>query len=176
MAALIFAGRNRPAIPFVSVEELLDSLADLTTNRTPATAATRLGSKTVGGGVSAGSARRGSVFIVVGQEKKLKLADAWHWKDENKDYGQIMTILDKQGGFGQNRSDPAFYIRFPTLEERRAARDKFARECLNCGEDAHFARDCRKPFMRMFQLRVISMLDLATQQKEEKKWENGKQG
>ena len=45
-----------------------------------------------------------------------------------------MTILDKQGGFGQNHSNLAFYIRFSTLEERRAARNKFARKCRNCGE------------------------------------------
>ncbi|CAM9485641.1 unnamed protein product, partial [Ascophyllum nodosum] len=43
LAASIFAGRNRPAVPFGSVEELLDYLGDLTMNRTPATAATRLG-------------------------------------------------------------------------------------------------------------------------------------
>ena len=55
-----------------------------------------------------------------------------------------MTILDRQGDFGQTHSDPAFYVRFPTLEERRAARDKFARKCLNCGDDAHFARNCFK--------------------------------
>ena len=60
-----------------------------------------------------------------------------------------MTILDRQGGFGQTHSDPAFYIRFPTLEKRRAARDKFARQCLDCGEDAHFARHCPKPFMNV---------------------------
>ena len=66
-----------------------------------------------------------------------------------KEYEQIMTILDKQGDFGRNRFDPAFYIRFPTLEERRAARDKFARKCLNCSEDVHFARDCSKLFMNV---------------------------
>ena len=60
-----------------------------------------------------------------------------------------MTILDKQGSFDQNRSDPAFYIRFPTLEERRAARDKFARKCLNFSEDVRFARDCPKLFMNV---------------------------
>ena len=60
-----------------------------------------------------------------------------------------MTILDKQDGFCQNHSDPAFYIRFPTLEKRRATRDKFARKCLNCDEGAHFARDCPKPFINV---------------------------
>ena len=40
LAASIVAGRNRLAIPFSSVEELLDSLGDLTMSRTPATAAT----------------------------------------------------------------------------------------------------------------------------------------
>ena len=78
LAASICAGRNRAAIPFSSVGELLDSLGDLTMNRTPATAATRLGSRKEGGGAAAGSLRRGSVFTVVGQEKKLKLDDAWH--------------------------------------------------------------------------------------------------
>ena len=58
-----------------------------------------------------------------------------------------MTILDRQGGFGQTHSDPAFYVRFPTLKERRAARNKFARKCLNCEEDAHFARDCPESFI-----------------------------
>ena len=42
MAASIFAGRNRSAIPFGSAEELLDYLGDLTVNCTPATAATGL--------------------------------------------------------------------------------------------------------------------------------------
>ena len=51
LAASIFAGRNHPGIPFSSVEELLDSLEDLTMNHTPATAATRLGSKQQGAGL-----------------------------------------------------------------------------------------------------------------------------
>ena len=85
-------------------------------NRTPATAATRLGSRKAWGGAAAGSARRGNVFTAVGQEKKLKLDDACHWKYEEKEDEHIMTILDKQGGFGQNHSDPAFYIRFPRLK------------------------------------------------------------
>ena len=46
LAASIFAGRNRSAIPFISVKELSFYLGDLTMNRTPATAATRLGSRT----------------------------------------------------------------------------------------------------------------------------------
>ena len=41
LSASIFAGGNHSAIPFRSVEKLLDSLKDLTMNRTPATAATR---------------------------------------------------------------------------------------------------------------------------------------
>ena len=149
LATSIFAGRNRSAIRFGSVEELLDSLADLTMNRTPATAATRLGSRKAGGGAAASSARSGSVFPLVVQEKKLRLDDGWHWQHEEKEYEHIMKMLARQGGFGQNHPDPAFYVRFPTLEERRAARDNFARKCLNCGEDAHFARDCPKPFMNV---------------------------
>ena len=77
LAASMFAGRNRPAIPFGSVEELLDSLGDLAMNRTQVTAATRLGSRKAGGGTAtAGSARSGGVFTVVGQEDKLELDDA----------------------------------------------------------------------------------------------------
>ena len=60
-----------------------------------------------------------------------------------------MTVLDEQGGFGQNYSDSAFYVRFLTLEERRSAHDKFVRKCLNCVEDAHFARDRLKPFIKV---------------------------
>ena len=60
-----------------------------------------------------------------------------------------MTILDRQDDFGQTHSDPAFYVRFHTLEERRAARDKFARKCLNCGDDAHFARNYFKLFINV---------------------------
>ena len=78
---------------------------------------------------------------VAGKEDKFKLDDAWHWKDEEKDYEHIMTILDEQGGFGHNHSDPAFYVRFSTFKERRAAPEKFVRKCLNCGEDVHFAQD-----------------------------------
>ena len=119
LAASILAGRNRPAIPFGSVEELLNSLRDLTMNRTPATAATRFGSRTAGGGAAAGFTRRGSVVTVVGQEYKLELNDTRHWQDEEREreYEHIMTVPDKQGDFGQNHSDPAFYVRFPTLEE-----------------------------------------------------------
>ena len=149
LAASIFAGRNRSAIPFGSVEELLDLLGDLAMNRTPATVATKFGPRTAGGGTATGSFCRGSAFPVVGQEDKLELDDAWHWQDEDKEYEHIMTILDRQGGFGPTYSDPAFYVRFSTLEARRAARDKFAKRYLNCGEDAQFTRDCPKPFMNV---------------------------
>ena len=98
-------------------------------NCTPATAATRVGPRTVGGGAAAGFTRRGSVFTVAGQEDNLELDDAWHWQDEEKEYEHIMTILDRQGGFGQTHSDPAFYVCFPTLEERRAAHNEFSRKC-----------------------------------------------
>ena len=60
-----------------------------------------------------------------------------------------MTVLDEKGGFGQNYSDSAFYVRFLTLDERRAAHNKFIRKCLNCGEDAHFARHRPKPFINV---------------------------
>ena len=149
LAASIFAGRNRSAVPFGSVEELLDSLGDLTMNRTPATAATRLGPRRAGGGAASGSARSGNVFPVGGKKKKSKLDDVWRWQHDENEYEHIMAVLDRDGGFGHHHSDPAFYVRFPTLEERRAARDKFAQKCLICGEDAHFARDCPKHFMNV---------------------------
>ncbi|CAM9918587.1 unnamed protein product, partial [Ascophyllum nodosum] len=120
LAASIFGGRNRSAVPFGSVDELLDSLGDLTMNRTPATAATRPGPRKAGGGAASGSARSGNVFPVGGKEKKSRLDDAWYWKHDEMEYEHIMAVLDKEGGFGQNHSDPAFYVRFPTLEERRA--------------------------------------------------------
>ena len=72
------------------------------------------------------------MFPVGGKEKKSKLDDAWCWKHDEMEYEHIMAVLDRDGGLGQNHSDPAFYVRFPTLEERRAARDKFAKKCLNC--------------------------------------------
>ena len=147
LAASIFAGRNRLAVPFGSVEELLDSLENSTMNRTPATAATRLGPRKAGSGAASRSARNGNVILVVGKEKKSRLDDAWHWKHDEMEYEHTMTVLDREGGFGPNHSDPTFYVRFSTLEERRAARNKFAKKCPNCGEDAHFARDCPKPFM-----------------------------
>ena len=56
LAASIFAGRNRSAIPFGSVEELLDFLEDFTMNRTPATVAIRLGRRKPGGGAASGCA------------------------------------------------------------------------------------------------------------------------
>ena len=108
-------------------------------NRSPATAATRFDPRTAGGGAAEGFTRRGSVFTVVGREDKLELDDAWHWQDEKREYGHIMTVLVEQGGFGQNYSDSAFYVRFLALKERRAAHDKFIRKGLNCGEDAYFA-------------------------------------
>ena len=149
LATSIFAGRNRSANPFGSAEELLDSLGDLTMNRTLTTVAARFGPRTAGGETATGFSRSGSAFPVVGQENKLELDDAWHWQDKEKKYEHIMTIRDRQGGFGQTHSDPAFYVRFPTLEERRAARDKFTKRCPNCGENSHFARDCPKHFINV---------------------------
>ena len=121
LAASIFAGRNRSAIPFGSVEELLESLEDLTMNRPPATAATIVGPRTARGGAAAGFTRRGSVFTVASQEDQLELDDAWHWQDEKKEYEHIMTVLEGQGGFDQTHSNPVFDVRLLTLEERRAA-------------------------------------------------------
>ena len=72
------------------------------------------------------------MFPVGGKGKKSKLDDAWCWKRDEMEHEHMMTVLDRDGGFGQNYSDPAFYVRFLTLEERRAARDKFAKKCLNC--------------------------------------------
>ena len=57
LAASIFAGRNRSAILFGSIEGLLDSLGALMMNHTPATAATRLGPRRAGGGAASGYAR-----------------------------------------------------------------------------------------------------------------------
>ena len=149
LAASILAGRNRTAVPFGNADELLDSLGDLTMNRTPATAGTRLGPRKAGGGAASGSARSGNVFPAGGKEKKSKLNDAWYWKHDEMEYEHIMAVLDREGGFGQNHSDLAFYVRFPTLEERRASSEQFAKKCLNCGEDAHFARDFPQPFMNV---------------------------
>ena len=84
--------------------------------RTPATAATRFGSRAAGGGAAAGFTRRGSVFTVVDQADELELDDAGQWQDEEKEDEHIMTILDRQGDFGQTHSDPAFYVRFPRLK------------------------------------------------------------
>ena len=128
LAASIFAGRNQSAISFGSVEGLLDSLGGLMMSRTPATAATRLGRRKAEGGAASGSARSGNVSPVVGKENKSRLDDAWHWQHDEKKYKHIMTVLDSDSRFGQNHSDPAFYVRFPTFEERRAARDKFAKK------------------------------------------------
>ena len=86
-----------------------------------------------------------------------------------------MTILDREGAFGQNHCDPALYVRFPTLEERRAARDKFAKKILNCGEDAHFARDGPKPFMNISAL-INPDVSPATQPKQKKYGVHGRQG
>ena len=79
LAASTFAGRNRSAIPFGSVEELMDSLGDLTMNLAPATAATKFGPSAAEGGTAAGFTLRGSVFTVAGQEDKLEQDDTWHW-------------------------------------------------------------------------------------------------
>ena len=48
----------------------------------------------------------------------MDLDDAWqHWQDQEKEYEHIITVLDRQGDFDQTHSDPAFYVRFLTLEE-----------------------------------------------------------
>ena len=97
-------------------------------NRTPATAATRLGPRKAGVGAASGSARSRNLFPVGGKEKRSKLDDAWYRKDDEIEYEHIMAVLDRDGGFGQNPSDPAFYVHFPTLKERRAARDKVTKK------------------------------------------------
>ena len=125
LAASIVAGRNRTAVPFGNAYELLDSLGDLTMNRTPATAATRLRPRKAGDGAAFGSARSGNVFPAGGKEKKSKLNDAWYWKHDEMEYEHIMAVLDRDDGFDQNHSDLVFYVRFPTLEERRASREQF---------------------------------------------------
>ena len=78
LASSIFVGRNRSANPFGSVEELLDSLGDLTMNRTLTTVAARFGPRKAGGETATGFSRSGSAFPVVGQEDKLELDDARH--------------------------------------------------------------------------------------------------
>ena len=35
---------------------------------------------------------------------------------ETMEYKHIMAVLDRDGGFGQNHSDPAFYVRSPRLK------------------------------------------------------------
>ena len=92
LASSIFVGRNRSANPFGSVEELLDSLGDLTMHRTLTTVAARFGPRKAGGETATGFSRSGSAFPVVGQEDKLELDDTWHWQDEGKEYEHIMAI------------------------------------------------------------------------------------
>ena len=108
LAASIFAGRNRSAVPFGSVEELLDSLGGLAINRTPATAATRLSPKKAGGGAASGSARSGNVCPVGGKEEKSKLDDAWYWKHGEMEYKYIMAVLDREGGLAKIIPIPHF--------------------------------------------------------------------
>ena len=93
LAASIFAGMTRSAIPFGSVEELLDSLGDLTMNRTPVTVVTRFDSRTAGGGTATGSSCSGGVFPVVGQEEKLELDDARDWQDEEKEQALLVVAV-----------------------------------------------------------------------------------
>ena len=169
LAASTFAGRNRSAVPFGNVEELLDSLGDLTMNRTPPTAATRLGPRKAGGGAASGSARGENAFSAGGKEKKSKLDDAWYWKHDEMEYEHITAVLDREGGFGQNHCDPVFYVRFPTLEERRAAREKFAKKCLNCGEGVHYARNFPKLFMSVSAL-INPDVGSSNATETEKKW------
>ena len=73
LAASILAGRNPSAIPSGSIEDLLDSLGDLTLNHTPTTVATRFSSRTAGGGTATSSARSGSALPVDGQEENLEI-------------------------------------------------------------------------------------------------------
>ena len=174
LAASIFAGRNWSATPFGSAEELLDSLGDLIVNRTPATAATRFGSRIAGGGAAAGFTRRGSVFTIVDQEDKLELDNAWHWQDEEEEYEHIMTILDIQGVFGQTYSDPAFYVRFLRLKgDAQHARTSL--ENALTAVKMLISLDAARSPSRMYQLRSTPMLDLATQLKQTKIGEHGRQ-
>ena len=66
LAASIFAGRNRSAIPSGNIQDSLDSLGDLALSRTSAAVTTRFGSSTARGGPATGSTRSGNVSPVVG--------------------------------------------------------------------------------------------------------------
>ena len=136
-------------------------------SHTSATAATRLGARTARRGAATGSARRGGVFTVVGQEKKLKLDDAWHWKDEEKEYKHIMTILYKQGGFGQNIPIPRSTSASPRLKRDAQHATSSLENTLTAVKMPISLETVQNPSW-MYQLRLTLMLDLATQQKQKK--------
>ena len=143
-------------------------------NRTPATAATRFGSRTAaGGGAAAGFTRRGSVFTVVDEEDELELDDAGQWQDEEKEDEHIMTILDRQGDFGRTHSDPAFYLRFPRLTgDVQHARSSLG-NALTAVKMLISLETARSP-SQIYQLRLLPMLDLAAQLKQKKIGQHGR--
>ena len=83
-------------------------------------------------------------------EKKLQLDDAWHWKDEEKEYKHIITSSEtNKVDLGRIIPIPRSTPASPCLKRDAQHATSSLENAPTAGEDAHFARDCPKPFMNV---------------------------
>ena len=132
LSAQHFAGRNMRALPFESVDDLMESLDDLALNRTRATASVRL---------AGGMVTRSGMYNQTFRSRQfggVMSVEVDPFEDEAEEFGRVYAIMREKGG--KNNMGPPFFVSVNSREERDAARRAFGPNCLNCGDGGQFGR------------------------------------
>ncbi|CAN0397037.1 unnamed protein product, partial [Ectocarpus sp. 13 AM-2016] len=134
LTAPVFHGRNTQALPYDSLESLMEALDDMTDNTTTATASVRVrgvGSVVPRGQVGMSVSSRGryggggsfsgakSGFLTPqGSASARALMTVAQYDDESREFWQVSQVSRGNKGFGRNDDDPPFYLQFTNNQER----------------------------------------------------------
>ncbi|CAM9299479.1 unnamed protein product [Pylaiella littoralis] len=159
LSADVFKGRDERAVPYGSIDELMEALELMSWNTAAATAVRR---KTVrnssSNGVWNGSiGKKGSGQHFNSQSSGKSFGRGYsgrvmtvhdEMEDEKHEFKKVYNVaLNRTDNTVGVQRDPPFYVRFTSLAEKDKRRHEYKGKCLNCASSDHFVRDCDQGFL-----------------------------